>query len=153
MVVPTGHWASLHPSTLQPCRNNDWSILYTLMAFALSVNSSCFESQTDVQMRIKQCVMKVIASSGSFKSRKYFNKNHAFNAHAFLHSAGVRRKVVEYRKSQAVYHQGDPATRVMYIQQGGVKLSVVNKVGREAVVAILGAADFFGEGCLAGQRV
>jgi CRP/FNR family transcriptional regulator, cyclic AMP receptor protein len=58
-------------------------------------------------------------------------------AQAFLGSAGVARKVLEYRRSQKIYSQGDPATSVTYIQKGGVKLSVVNEVGKEAVVAIL----------------
>ncbi|OLC95855.1 MAG: Crp/Fnr family transcriptional regulator [Acidobacteria bacterium 13_1_40CM_4_58_4] len=77
----------------------------------------------------------------------------AFDAQAFLDSAGVARKIVEYRRSQKIYAQGEPATSVMYIQTGGVKLSVVNEVGKEAVVGILGPGDFFGEGCLAGQRI
>ena len=76
-----------------------------------------------------------------------------FDAQAFLDSAGVARKVVEYRRSQKIYSQGDPAKNVMYIQKGGVKLSVVNEVGKEAVVAMLGPGDFFGEGCLAGQTI
>jgi len=76
----------------------------------------------------------------------------AFNAQAFLDSAGVARRIVEYRKSQKIYSQGDSAKSVFYIQNGGVKLSVVNEVGREAVVAILAAGDFFGEGCLEGQN-
>ena len=76
-----------------------------------------------------------------------------FDAQAFLDSAGVARKVVEYRRSQKIYSQGDPATSVIYIQKGGVKLSVVNETGKEAVVAILGQGDFFGEGCLAGQSI
>jgi CRP/FNR family transcriptional regulator, cyclic AMP receptor protein len=69
-----------------------------------------------------------------------------------LDSAGVERKVVEYRVSQKIYSQGDAARTVMYIRRGGVKLSVVNEVGKEAVVAILGGGDFFGEGCLVGQH-
>lgn len=93
--------------------------------------------------------MEATASSSKTKS----NKKHMFNAQAFLDSAGVVRKVVEYRGSEKAYTQGDPATSVMYIQSGGLKLSVVNSVGREAVVAILGPGDFFGEGCLAGQAV
>ncbi len=60
---------------------------------------------------------------------------------------------MQYRRSQQILAQGDPATSVMYIQAGGVKLSVVNEVGKEAVVGILGPGDFFGEGCLAGQRI
>ena len=76
-----------------------------------------------------------------------------FDAQAFLDSAGVARKVVEYRKSQQIYAQDDRATSVMYVQKGGVKLSVVNEVGKEAVLAILGPGDFFGDGSMAGQSV
>jgi len=97
-------------------------------------------------------VMKVIASSSKIKSQEKLKEKSAFNAQTFLDSAGVARKVLQYRGSQKIYSQGDPATSVMYLQKGSVKLSVVNAVGKEAVVAILGAADFFGEGCLAGQR-
>jgi CRP-like cAMP-binding protein len=77
----------------------------------------------------------------------------AFDSQAFLDSAGVARRVVEYRRSEKIYSQGDPARGVKYVQKGGVKLSVVNDVGKEAVVAILGPGDFFGEGCLAGQPI
>jgi CRP/FNR family transcriptional regulator, cyclic AMP receptor protein len=77
----------------------------------------------------------------------------AFNAQAFLDSAGVARKVMEYGKSEKLYVQGDLATSVMYIQNGSVKLSVVNEVGKEAVLTILGPGDFFGEGSMAGQSV
>lgn len=76
-----------------------------------------------------------------------------FDVYAFLDSAGAARRVVEYRKSQKIYSQGDPATSVTYIQKGGVKLSVVNEVGKEAIVGMLGPGDFLGEGCLAGQTV
>jgi CRP/FNR family cyclic AMP-dependent transcriptional regulator len=71
----------------------------------------------------------------------------------FLDSAGVARKVKEFKKRQVVYAQGDVAQSVMYIQKGSVKLTVVNEIGKEAIVAILGPGDFFGEGCLAGQPV
>ena len=74
-----------------------------------------------------------------------------FNARAFLESAGVARKIVDFRRGEVVYAQGDPCDAVMYIQTGAVKLSVLSKTGREAVVAMLAAGDFFGEGCLAGQ--
>ncbi len=76
-----------------------------------------------------------------------------FNAQAFLDSAGVARKVKEFKKSDVVYSQGDPATSVIYLQAGNIRLSVVSESGKEAVVAILGPGDFFGEGCLAGQSV
>jgi CRP-like cAMP-binding protein len=65
----------------------------------------------------------------------------------------VARKVKEFKGAEVLYAQGGAAKSVMYIQSGGVKLTVVNEVGKEAVVAILGPGDFFGEGSLAGQSV
>jgi CRP/FNR family cyclic AMP-dependent transcriptional regulator len=76
-----------------------------------------------------------------------------FDAEAFLDSAGAARKVVAFRRNETIFTQGNPSKHVMYIQEGGVKLSVVNEVGKEAVVAMLGPGDFFGEACLAGQEV
>ena len=96
--------------------------------------------------------MRTIARSGNIKSKTKPKKKLAFDAQAFLDSAGVARKVKEFKKAELVYSQGDTAQSVMYIQEGGVKLTVVNEVGKEAVVAILAPGDFFGEGCLAGQR-
>src|SRR3984893_13009271 len=64
---------------------------------------------------------------------------------------GEGRSIGEYRKDQIVISQGDPADAVFYIQRGKVKVSVVSEQGKEAVVAMLGTNDFFGEGCLAGQ--
>jgi len=97
--------------------------------------------------------MRTIARSGNIKSKTKPKKKLAFDAQAFLDSAGVARKVKEFTKAELVYSQGDTAQSVMYIQEGGVKLTVVNEVGKEAVVAILAPGDFFGEGCLAGQSV
>jgi CRP/FNR family transcriptional regulator, cyclic AMP receptor protein len=74
----------------------------------------------------------------------------AFNAQAFLDS-GLAKKIVDYRRGETIFTQGDPSEDVLYVQTGGVKLSVLSKTGREAVVAIIGSGDFFGEGCLAGQ--
>jgi CRP/FNR family cyclic AMP-dependent transcriptional regulator len=76
-----------------------------------------------------------------------------FNTQAFLDSAGIAKRIVDYRRNAAIFTQGDPCEHVLYIQKGGVKLSVLSKSGREAVVAILGVGEFFGEGCLAGQSV
>ena len=76
-----------------------------------------------------------------------------FDAQAFLDSVGVARKPKEFKKAEVFYSQGDAAKSVLYLQRGGVKLTVANEVGKEAVVAILGPGDFFGEGCLAGQPV
>jgi CRP/FNR family transcriptional regulator, cyclic AMP receptor protein len=74
-----------------------------------------------------------------------------FNAQAFLDSAGVAKSVAEYGREETIFTQGDACQHVMYIQSGGVKLSVLSKSGREAIVAMLGPGDFFGEGCLSGQ--
>jgi len=74
-----------------------------------------------------------------------------FNAQEFLDSAGVKRTIVKLPARRAVFSQGDPATAVLYIQDGAVRLSVLSKTGREAVIGMLGPGDFFGEGCLAGQ--
>jgi len=87
------------------------------------------------------------------KSNSISEKKGGFNAQAFLDSAGVERKIKEFKGGEVVYSQGDAAKSVMYLREGGVKLSVVNEVGKEAVVAIVGPGDFFGEGCLAGQSV
>ena len=74
-----------------------------------------------------------------------------FDVHAFLDSAGVSRRIVRFARGAVVFAQGSPANSVFYIQEGGVKLSVLSSAGKEAVVAIAGSGDFFGEGCLAGQ--
>jgi CRP/FNR family transcriptional regulator, cyclic AMP receptor protein len=97
--------------------------------------------------------MRTIARSGTIKSNKKLKQTLAFDAQAFLDTAGVSRKVKELKRAEVLYAQGDAAKSVMYLQSGGVKLTVVNEVGKEAVVAILGPGDFFGEGSLAGQPV
>ncbi|HKN23862.1 MAG TPA: Crp/Fnr family transcriptional regulator [Candidatus Acidoferrum sp.] len=89
----------------------------------------------------------------NMRPRKLKNQrsNGSFDPQVFLDTAGVARKVVEYRRNESIYSQGDAANTVMYIQKGGVKFSVVNGSGKEAVVAMFGPTDFFGEGCMAGQ--
>jgi CRP/FNR family cyclic AMP-dependent transcriptional regulator len=74
----------------------------------------------------------------------------AFDLREFLESAGIARQITKYPRGSVVFSQGDAATDVFYLQQGSVKLSVLSRTGKEAVVAILGPSDFFGEGCLAG---
>jgi CRP-like cAMP-binding protein len=76
-----------------------------------------------------------------------------FDAQAFLDAVGGARSSTQYGRAEVIFAQGDVSKDVMYIQAGGVKLSVLSKNGKEAVVAMLGPGDFFGEGCLAGQRV
>jgi CRP-like cAMP-binding protein len=74
-----------------------------------------------------------------------------FDPKSFLAEVGEGRTISQYRKDQIVFSQGDPADAVFYIQKGKVKVTVVSDQGKEAVVAILGAGEFCGEGCLAGQ--
>src|SRR5580765_6815414 len=77
----------------------------------------------------------------------------AFDAEAFLTSAGAARRVRTYPKGTNVFSQGQPSDAVMYIQKGSIKISVLSRTGKEAVVAMLGPGDFFGEGALTGQSI
>jgi CRP-like cAMP-binding protein len=87
------------------------------------------------------------------KKRRKRPTQRLFDAQRFLDSTGSAKKVVKYEPASIVFSQGDPALSVLYVQQGGVRLSVISETGKEAVVALFGAGDFFGEGCLAGQPV
>jgi CRP/FNR family cyclic AMP-dependent transcriptional regulator len=97
--------------------------------------------------------MEKTANSSNGKSKRKSTQKSSFNAEVFLDSAGVARIVTEFKKKEKVFSQGDPAKNVLYVQKGGVRLSVVNESGKEAVVAVLGPGDFLGEGCLAGQPI
>ena len=77
----------------------------------------------------------------------------AFDLKDYLSSADATRRIVKYRPGAKVFEQGGAADSVVYLQSGAVKISVLSKIGREAVVAILAPGDFFGEGALAGQHV
>jgi CRP/FNR family cyclic AMP-dependent transcriptional regulator len=76
-----------------------------------------------------------------------------FDPKAFLAKVDGGKTILKFQDGQIIFSQGEPAGSVLYIQKGRVKLSVVSEQGKEAVVAILGAGDFFGEGCLAGQSL
>jgi CRP/FNR family transcriptional regulator, cyclic AMP receptor protein len=77
----------------------------------------------------------------------------AFDPKAFLAKVGEGKTILEYRKDQVVFAQGDVADTVFYIQKGRVKLVVISEQGKEAVVGILGPDQFFGEGCMNGHSV
>ena len=85
--------------------------------------------------------------------QKAISERPAFDVKLFLDSAGLGRKISTFRAKETLFSQGEPAKHVLYIQEGGVKLTVVNEAGKEAVVSILGPGDFLGEGCLAGQTI
>ncbi|MGC1384351.1 MAG: Crp/Fnr family transcriptional regulator [Candidatus Acidiferrales bacterium] len=89
--------------------------------------------------------------SPSASRRKALPDNKSFSVERFLQLAGVARKLADFKKKETIFSQGDQGKTVLYLQKGGVRLSVVNQRGKEAVVAVFGPGDFFGEGCLAGQ--
>jgi CRP-like cAMP-binding protein len=78
-------------------------------------------------------------------------KARRFNPESFLTQIGSGRTVVSLPQKHTVFAQGDASDAVFYIQEGRVRLTVVSSAGKEAIIAILNAGDFFGEGCLAGQ--
>jgi CRP/FNR family transcriptional regulator, cyclic AMP receptor protein len=92
-------------------------------------------------------------SPSNSKSKSMPRKKGEFDAQAFLDSAGVARKMRQFKRAEIIFSQGAAAESVMYIQEGGVKITAVSASGKEAIIAILGSGEFFGEGCLAGQTV
>jgi CRP/FNR family transcriptional regulator, cyclic AMP receptor protein len=110
--------------------------------------------------RVKKVFVEAHARAKIFKSPATKWERHvakkkklSFNVEKFLTTVNGGRSLADYRKNQKVFNQGDPADSAFYIQQGKVKVCVVSKRGKEAVVAIHGKGDFFGEGCLTGQSV
>jgi CRP/FNR family cyclic AMP-dependent transcriptional regulator len=91
--------------------------------------------------------MRAKTRSGDSKTRRKFDPK------AYLESTGPARKTVKYQAGGVVFRQGDPANDVRYVQKGTIKVSVVSRIGKEAVVAMLSPGDFFGEGALAGQSI
>jgi CRP/FNR family cyclic AMP-dependent transcriptional regulator len=106
-----------------------------------------------IKLQVGGGFMRKNAKSNNSKTKDKSTQQPVFDAQVFLDTAGVTRKVKEFKKAEVVYSQGYAAKSIMYIRAGSVKLSVINEVGKEAVVAILEPGDFFGEGCLAGQPV
>lgn len=79
------------------------------------------------------------------------SKKPRFTVEKYLQTAGVERKIATYSKGQTIFSQGEPCLAVMYLQRGGVKLTIMSSAGKEAVIALLCAGEFFGEGAIAGQ--
>lgn len=79
--------------------------------------------------------------------------NSPFDAGKYLETAGVRKRIVHYRKGQVIFSQGDECSSVLYLQQGRVTISVITSTGKEAIIALLGEHEFFGEGSIAGQSL
>jgi CRP/FNR family cyclic AMP-dependent transcriptional regulator len=85
------------------------------------------------------------------KPQMKVKKRMLFDPKVFLSSVGKEKTIADYRKDRMVFTQGDPAETIFYILKGKVKLTVVSRNGKEAVIALLEAGDFFGEGCMVGQ--
>jgi CRP/FNR family cyclic AMP-dependent transcriptional regulator len=80
-------------------------------------------------------------------------KKRPFDMQDFLESPGLGKRVLTYARGNVIFSQGDPCSGVLYVQDGGIRLSVLSHAGKEAIVATLGPGDFLGEGSLAGQPV
>jgi len=85
------------------------------------------------------------------KAAKKPKRGPTFDPQVFLATVGLKRTITQYRPGHKIFSQGDPSNAVFYIQKGRVKLTIISKQGKEAVIAILGAGDFLGEACLTGQ--
>ena len=79
------------------------------------------------------------------------SKTLTFDAAVYLQTAGLKRKIIQYRKGHAIFSQGDKCHAVLFLQTGTVKMTVTSSAGKEAVIALLQPGDFFGEGCISGQ--
>jgi CRP/FNR family cyclic AMP-dependent transcriptional regulator len=88
-----------------------------------------------------------------FVAEREPESNIVFDAKLFLASDGDKKAILHCRKKRVIFLQGNPADAIFYVQRGRVKLTVLSEHGKEAVISILGARDFFGEGCLAGQSL
>jgi CRP-like cAMP-binding protein len=80
-------------------------------------------------------------------------KKRPFDAQDFLESTGHGKRILTYARGNVIFSQGDPCSGVLYVQHGGIRLSVLSHAGKEAIVATLGPGDFLGEGALAGHPV
>jgi len=84
-------------------------------------------------------------------AKKNTSANQSFDIGLYLTTSGVKKKLVSYRKAEAIFSQGEKSDSVFYLRTGTIKIAVTSSSGKEAVVAILRPGDFFGEGCIAGQ--
>ncbi|MGA8182466.1 MAG: Crp/Fnr family transcriptional regulator [Terriglobia bacterium] len=100
------------------------------------------KDQAEVVTALKKGQPKVIMSNVA---------NHFVDWDALLAGINGGKSILEYSENRVIFHQGDPADAIFYLRRGKVKLAVTSQQGREAIVAVLGAGEFFGEGCLAGQ--
>jgi CRP-like cAMP-binding protein len=124
---------------------------YTVLEYA--ANHGIFSKQTEGVMPPQKSQPKVVRANGKGKAKLATanEKPQPVDWAAFLAGISRGKTVLEYGANRTIFVQGDPADSVFYLHQGKVKLAVTSQQGREAIVTILGANEFFGEGCLAGQ--
>ena len=148
-------------SGLPPNRTYCWAAEVTLRATRRHPSPPPVQSEqfcsdnlrgrADSKQRLRTPYVKVIAhNQGRAMAIK---RQPSFNSTSFLAKVGDGRSVGKYRKGQVVFSQGDAGDAVFYVQKGKVKVTVISEQGKEAIVAILGTDEFFGEGCLAGQTL
>jgi CRP-like cAMP-binding protein len=119
-------------------------------------DSVLFRTSSAHRYRHTRCMQhrtRTGAGAKTVKTNAKTARAYEFSVQEFLDSTGITKPVMQYRRNETVFTQGDTCDHVWYIQSGGIKLSVLSKTGKEAVVAMLGPGDFFGEGCLAGQEL
>jgi CRP-like cAMP-binding protein len=123
----------------------------TVLEYA--ANHDIFSKQTEGVMTPQKSQPKVVKGNGNGKPTLATanGKTQSIDWAAFLAGISRGKTVLEYGANRTIFSQGDPADSVWYLQQGKVKLAVTSHQGKEAIVTILGANEFFGEGCLAGQ--
>jgi CRP/FNR family cyclic AMP-dependent transcriptional regulator len=115
-----------------------------------SHDSTCVGSNANLAELPQRPIRRL--ETQDYEDRAVANKRRpSFNAKTFLAETGEGRTIDTYNKNHIVYRQGDPADAIFYIQKGKIKVTVLSEQGKEAIVAVLGVDDFFGEGCLAGQ--
>lgn len=83
--------------------------------------------------------------------REKSSTNRSFDVGHYLTTSGVKKRLLNYRKAQTIFSQGEESGSVFYLQNGAIKIAVTSSSGKEAIVALLRPGDFFGEGCIAGQ--
>src|SRR5204863_1738420 len=111
---------------------------------SMSTSSSSVPVPVSIRCAIEHSAANLSDNVGSMARRA----KRVFDAHAFLNAPGMSKRIVEYPTGAAVFTQGDPCDTIFYVRHGSVKLAVVSRSGKEAVVGVVGPGDFFGEGAL-----
>src|SRR5271155_1146626 len=151
-----GHWRRANPfeelfEARNACKPLNLQHLLKLQggaAVAGDFTDVCNIEQSTERVPVLVCRMlsnaarRVSAQAASAPPGKAIFRDSAFDVQRFLDSAGIGRKITKFRNKERIFAQGDAARNVRYIHEGGVKLTVVNEAGKEAVVAILGPSDF-----------